>query len=559
MRTRILRIGAAGLASLLLALGGAGAAHAGRYHVYSCRMPDGEAAPVDGWSGTFGPDRVWDDYLESTCEKGGALVAALGDQTTHLVYHDTVTWGFRTPSFASLVAANLWRAGEVYGGNTEEGGYGVSLAGPQQKDEFEGCAFTHSCSLLGSPAGAADSGNMVKVPSSALGTGLYLSASCGSGIEGSECGDGFGDANNYAAAIYLFAADFTLEQTAGPTVSAVGGELSSATDIAGTSDVVFTAGDPGSGVYEALFSVDGTVVQREVIDEDGGRCRDVGQTADGLPAFLYLQPCPASVNADVAFDSAAVANGMHHLVVTVIDAAGNAATVLDRTIDVDNPGAPGPPNGRGASPEAHLQARWRSTSRARLSTAYGHRETIVGRLTGPGASPIVGAQIQLTGAPALVGARAAVMRGATTGPEGEFTIHLPAGLSSRALTVAYFARIGDPHPAASRDLQLDVRAPVSLSISPRTAGVGSAIYFRGRLGAGPIPPGGKPLVLEARSGQGRWIEFDVLRTDDHGRYRASYRFKFPGPALYQFRVLCEQEADYPYAEGASPVVSVQEH
>lgn len=548
-----------GVVGALLALGGAGVARAGRYHVYSCRMPDGEVAPTDGWSGTFGPDRVWDDYLEDTCEKGGALLAALGDQTTHLVYHDTVTWGFTTPSFASLLAATVWRAGEVYGGSGEEGGYGVSLAGPEPKDEFEGCAYTHRCSTLGSPSGGAGSGNAVNVPSTALGKELYLSASCGSGLEGSECGDNFGDANNYAAAIYLFAADFVLEQPAGPTVSAVGGELPSATMVAGTSDVVFTASDPGSGVYEALFSVDGKVVQQEVIDEDGGRCRDVGQTSDGLPAFLYLQPCPASVNGDVGFNSMAVPNGTHHLVVSVIDAAGNAATVLDRTIDVENPGAPGPLNGQGASPQARLQARWRSTPRARLSTAYGRRETIVGRLTAPGGGPIVGAQIQLTGAPVLVGARAAVMPGARTGPEGEFTIRLPAGLSSRDLTVSYFARLGDPHPAASRQLQLDVRAPVSLTISPRTASVDSAIYFRGRLEAGPIPAGGKELILEARSGGGRWIEFDVLRTDGHGRYRASYRFKFPGPAVYQFRVLCEQEADYPYAEGASPVVTVWEH
>lgn len=561
MRTRILRIGAAGLASLLLALGGAGAAHAGRYHVYSCRMPNGEAAPVDGWSGT--KTGIYTYTLDTCGTPAGALVAALGDEPFRTANEAVATWGFSVPEGENMVEATLWRAADADGGGFPDATFGTWLAAPLDKndpaDVFSPCPGDSRCaSGVGSFSEPLSFANEIQIPSTKLASHLYLTASC-FGEEGVECPVGQGDANNYAAAIYLFAADFTLEQTAGPTVSAVGGELSSATDIAGTSDVVFTAGDPGSGVYEALFSVDGTVVQREVIDEDGGRCRDVGQTADGLPAFLYLQPCPASVNADVGFDSAAVANGMHHLVVTVIDAAGNAATVLDRTIDVDNPGAPGPPNGRGASPEAHLQARWRSTSRARLSTAYGHRETIVGRLTGPGASPIVGAQIQLTGAPALVGARAAVMRGATTGPEGEFTIHLPADLSSRALTVAYFARIGDPHPATSRDLQLDVRAPVSLSISPRTASVGSAIYFRGRLGAGPIPPGGKPLVLEARSGQGRWIEFDVLRTDDHGRYRASYRFKFPGPALYQFRVLCEQEADYPYAEGASPVVSVQEH
>jgi len=39
----------------------------------------------------------------------------------------------------------------------------------------------------------------------------------------------------------------------------------------------------------------------------------VGQTADGLPPFLYLQPCLKSVTADVGFDTTAVSNGTHHL------------------------------------------------------------------------------------------------------------------------------------------------------------------------------------------------------------------------------------------------------
>ena len=97
--------------------------------------------------------------------------------------------------------------------------------------------------------------------------------------------------------------------------------------------------DPGSGVYEAVFSVDGHVVQSTVVDENGGRCRNVGQTTDGLPAFLYVQPCLGSVSADVPFDTTRVSNGAHHLIVSVIDAAGNAAPVLDRQITVANPPA----------------------------------------------------------------------------------------------------------------------------------------------------------------------------------------------------------------------------
>ena len=119
-----------------------------------------------------------------------------------------------------------------------------------------------------------------------LDTNVY----CG-GSPGHDCPAGTGDANGYASAIYLYAADILLEQAAGPTASNVSGELSIAPTVRGTSDVAFDASDPGSGVYEAVFTVDGQVVQSTVVDENGGRCRNVGGTSDGRPAFLYVQPC----------------------------------------------------------------------------------------------------------------------------------------------------------------------------------------------------------------------------------------------------------------------------
>ena len=65
-------------------------------------------------------------------------------------------------------------------------------------------------------------------------------------------------------------------------------------------------------------------------------------------------------------------------------------------------------------------------------------------------------------------------------------------------------------------------------------------------------------MLEARSPGSAWIQFKVVRTDARGRYRASYRFKFPGPADYRFRVRSEAESDYPFAAGSSNVVGVHE-
>ncbi len=375
------------------------------------------------------------------------------------------------------------------------------------------------------------------------------------------CPAGSGDSEGYASAVFLYAADLTLEQAEGPHASGVGGELASAATVQGQSDVTFDATDPGSGVYEAVFSVDGQVVQRTVVNGDGGRCRDVGETSDGRPAFLYVQPCLGSVSADVAFDTTKVANGVHHLVVSVIDAAENAAPVLDRTVTIDNPpapGAPGPPNGANASTQASMSVRWNDSRKPQLLSAYGRGQSLTGRLTAPGGTPIVGAAVEVRATPAYDGARTVAMSSPRTNASGRFSVRLPAGTSSRTLRFAYRAHVGDAQPVVTRTLRLSVRAGIALSVSPHTTSVGGAIFFRGHLRGGPVPPSGKQLVLEARSPGSPWIEFDVVRTDARGRYRASYRFKFPGPADYSFRVRSEPEADYPFAAGASNVVAVYE-
>jgi hypothetical protein len=397
----------------------------------------------------------------------------------------------------------------------------------------------------------------VEVPTDNLGTSLDLFAFCG-GDTGHFCEAGTGDANGYAAAIYLYAADILLEQTAGPTATNVTGELATAPSVRGTSDIAFNATDPASGVYEAVFAIDGQVVQRTVVDDNGGRCRDVGGTSDGRPAFLYVQPCKGSVSVDVGFDTTRVSDGAHHLVVSVIDAAGNGAPVLDRAITVANPPPVGGPNGANASTRATLAAGWAGSKKARIAGAYGHAHTIVGRLTAPGGAPIVGAAIDCTATPAYQGAKAVAMTCPRTGTDGRFTVRVPGSVSSRTIRIAYRAHVGDALPAAMRTLGLAVRAEVRLRVSPHTTSVGRSIHFTGALLGGPIPRGGKQVVLEARSPGGTWIEFDVVRTNRKGRYHDSYRFKFAGPVDYRFRAVSEGEADFPYATGASNVVRVHE-
>jgi hypothetical protein len=534
---------------------GTASALAGEYDVYSCRTPSGESAPADGWSGS---ETGAESFAEDTCaQSGGALVAALRAKTPRTANADVATWTFGAPTGETIAGATLWRAGDADGGAAVDTSYEFWLAGPTETEPFDECSALSGCppemGKIGQPMSLA---NRVVEPSTNLGSHLYARASCG-GVLGYNCPDGSGDANDYAAVVYLYAADLTLEQSSGPSASDVSGELASAPTVSGTSDVAFSASDPGSGVYEAVFSVDGQVVQSTVVDENGGRCRNVGQTTDGLAAFLYVQPCPASVSADVGFDTTRVANGEHHLVVSVIDAAGNAATVLDRNVTIDNASPPGGPNGTNASPSAALAVAWKATRGERLASGFGRAQTIVGRLTGASGVPIGAAQVNVTSTPDYAGARTAAMASVRTDADGRFALRLPVDSSSRTLRFEYSDDLDSP-PVVTKALTLSVRAGVSLSIAPRTASVGSSVYFSGRLRGGPIPKGGKLLVLEARSPGGAWLEFDVIRSDARGRFHASYRFKFPGPADYQFRVLCEAESDYPFATGSSNVVGVFE-
>jgi hypothetical protein len=367
----------------------------------------------------------------------------------------------------------------------------------------------------------------------------------------------------------VYAGDIALEQTQSPAVVSVAGSLATAESVAGTADVALDATDPGSGVYQAVFTVDGKGVQATTLDENGGRCVSAGTAADGDPAFLYVQPCAGSVSVDVPLNTTGLANGTHKLLVTVTDPAGNSAVALDRTITVANQapgggagaGGEGRPNGTNASQHATLTAAWEGASGERVTGPYGRGHRITGRLTATGTAaptPIAGAQLQCTATPAYAGARPEQLACPKTDQAGRFTVTIPAGTSSRTIELAYRAHLGEALPVATRTLGLTVRAGVKLGVSPRTTSVGHTIHFAGTLLGGHEPRAGKSLILEARSPGGPWIEFDVVRANGNGHFKDAYTFKFPGPVSYAFRAVCEAEADFPYATGASNLVRVYE-
>jgi hypothetical protein len=191
-------------------------------------------------------------------------------------------------------------------------------------------------------------------------------------------------------------------------------------------------------------------------------------------------------------------------------------------------------------------------------SAFGHVHVVRGRLGTQDGAPIANAAIDLVSKTTAVNARELAKRnGPRTGSDGSWRLVLPRNVSSRDLTFRYRSHVNDTIPTATATVRLRVRAGLRLAIHPRHARRGQAIRFDGRLLGGPLPRGGKQIVLVARAAHGGWVRFNVIRTDGKGRFRTIYRFQQPGAATYRFRALSLAEAAYPYVAGGSNVVRVR--
>jgi hypothetical protein len=528
-----------------LQLAFAAPAQAGRYHDYVCRTPSGEPAPADGWSASTSATSY--TYAEDTCPRGGALIAAIGDEPMERSANTAVaTWALGIPSPETLVGATLWRAGDTAGGGNAAYSYDVWISGPAETSIFDPCSAALGCSSLGDRATPLAAGNRLAVPSEHIGSHMYMKAACG-GFSESKCAVGVGDEHGYAAVAYLYAADLVLEQAEGPSASNLGGQLATEPSVSGMSDLVIGATDPGSGIYQALFNVDGNVVQSTLMNENGGHCRSVGQTTDGVPAFLYLQPCLKSVTTGVSFDTTRVSNGTHHLIVSVSDAAGNTATVLDRSILVENKSR-GPCNAE-CDEHAVLHAAKPLLLVRTLTRRYANSGlTLTGQLVDSAGSPMKGAMVELDQEASYLGTRSVPVATTTTGANGRWRLRAPKG-PSRLLTVGYRSHADDPVFAAQIQYRESVGAGVRLS-APRHARAGATFTFQGSLPGGYVPREGVLVSLEIYYA-GAWREIALLRTGRHGAFAYRYIFAAIGPATYRFRATVPHTIAYPFATASS--------
>ena len=174
--------------------GGAGraSAQAGEYHVYSCRTPSGESAPADGWSGSVAAGARTTTTPKNTCSQpAGALIAALGDQTTHIANTDIATWAFEAPAGETIAGATLWRAGDADGRCGDNATYQFWLAGPTEADVFDECLLycRHAAARANVGTAPVAAKTALSCRQANLGAHLYVNASCG-GVSGYKCKEG---------------------------------------------------------------------------------------------------------------------------------------------------------------------------------------------------------------------------------------------------------------------------------------------------------------------------------------------------------------------------------
>lgn len=367
------------------------------------------------------------------------------------------------------------------------------------------------------------------------------------------------------AMLSVLSAAFTVDDPS-PPVGGVVGTSADAQIWSGAVRLQVNATDEGAGLHRAVLLVDDA--DAVVLPLGNERCRDVGPDP-AINEFVTPRPCPLRIN-DLALDvdTARLPQGRHEVRVALEDAAGNRTVIFGPVVRmIAANGAIGPgsdlslrgaANGEGASDDARLTAHWgRRGARTRLVSRFGRSHVVRGRLRTADGTPVARAVLDVISRTTAVDARTLAKRnGPVTGADGRWSLVLPRNVSSRDVTFRYRSHVGDTIPTATASVRLRVRAGLRLAIHPRVARRGQTIRFAGRLLGGPLPRGGKQIVLVARARRGPWLRFNVIRTGTHGRFRATYRFQQPGAVQYRFRALSRAEAAYPYLAGGSNVVTV---
>lgn len=509
--------------------GWTGVADAGTYTFYGCRTPDGGPADVSSWrvfKGTSPSSLV----SRNRCPGGPLELEMLPTSP-----HPADQWFFArflAPADTTITGYQFWRSVQL----AKDYGWRYRERTSNGTVDLDKCYPAYGCWSKGDPKVPFGASNLVRATGRTDVHGLEIVLTCALADSSSAtC-----PATSPGARVQLHRADITLSDAFSPVIASppTGPLVDPGRILTGSQPVSISATDKGGGVYQALFEVDGEVIDAQTIDANNGTC---------APPFRTAVPCKLSASGTVSFDTAALADGNHSLRILVTDATRtNVAAWGPTTIHTANELCNPQPL---AAPSLNLTAKLQGRKHRRLrviTVGHGRKLRVTGRLTSPEGAPVAGADVCVVARNASAGAALRAYRTVTTDAKGRFTYLLRPGASRR---VQFVHHVADGAIVAS--VVVRVRAAVSLGGSRRTLRNGQTLRMRGKLRARPFPPRGVIVEMQARR-PGGWQTFGTTRTNRKGRFGYSYTFtRTQGVQRYELRARVPKQAVYPFESGSS--------
>lgn len=293
------RLAAALFAAGLIAAAASAPASAGTYTADYCDATNPTAA---GWTPSYAGS-PWTYYGED-CGGGGAMQAWFDSGQAH-AQGTVAQWSISAPqdtTLASISAYREWKA------NSQQPYGDAHAIIATETGRIDGCTLVYGCSGVAGVA-AWDLADAQTVT---------FAVQC-TGANGCPAGEVYNRVKNIA---------LTIRDPYAPTLSDVGGPLTSPNTTARYRSLSYNAADRGGGVYRRRLVIDGTPGAPAVIDANGGDCKQ--------PAAKRV-PCKLSLADDFTYDTAALTDGSHTVAMRVSDITDtNEATTPTWTIAVDN-------------------------------------------------------------------------------------------------------------------------------------------------------------------------------------------------------------------------------
>jgi hypothetical protein len=414
-------------AAAVLVAAAPSAAAANTYTVYSCKGPTGAPNGAAGWAAL--PATAEGRSLNS-CPAAGPLTALLNAATPS--GSASAGWSFAAPADTRIVrlAARRRTAGIAPPSSQSKD---VSYVLETDSGNLELCdvSVTSSCvSDLSQPIDKQGiDAALVRFRVLCTNAGLTCSRALRADFDAVQIG---------------------LQDTLPPAVSGV--SVLDTGDTSGTLAVGFSAADRGGGVYRAVVSVDGQPLTTQPLG--GADCADANP-ADADPyQFLTPVPCPPSAGPTVVrVDAKALALGPHGIEIAIEDAAGNSTSVVG-PVQFPRANAEVVPGSVQDLLQARLRMWFSKNRKTRLTTRYGPRVVVRGRLRTPSGRGVQGARIDVYHV--LHNGKRLVKTGLKTRANGRLTLILPLNMDTRRILFAY--RALRPGPITSRQtLRLTVK------------------------------------------------------------------------------------------------------